>query len=104
MRLREQRLKNSSLGLANSLRGFGAGAMPSMWDQLQEIGCPTLILAGELDHKYTAIAHDMGSRINRAQVKIVPNSGHTPHLEQPAYFQQIVSDFLVKNEVTSDDS
>ncbi|MDQ7033362.1 MAG: alpha/beta fold hydrolase [Anaerolineae bacterium] len=35
--LREQRLKNDPVGLANSLRGMGTGVMPSLWDKLSEL-------------------------------------------------------------------
>jgi 2-succinyl-6-hydroxy-2,4-cyclohexadiene-1-carboxylate synthase len=88
--LRQQRLKNTPTGLANSLRGMGTGVQPSLWDRLPELTLPTLILTGALDHKFTEIAQRMVAYIPNAQHHIIPNAGHTLHLEQPqAYFKQI---------------
>jgi 2-succinyl-6-hydroxy-2,4-cyclohexadiene-1-carboxylate synthase len=55
---------------------------------------PTLILAGELDHKYAGIASEMGKRMAKAMVKLVPDAGHTIHLEQPEVFDARVCAFL----------
>ncbi len=92
--VREQRLKNNPRGLANSLRGFGAGVMPPLWYDLPELTMPVLLIAGELDTKYVEIAHQMAARIKNARVEIVPDAGHTVHLEQPSRFQALVDEFL----------
>lgn len=42
--LRTQRLQQSELGLANSLRGMGTGKQPSWWDNLHELNIPVLLL------------------------------------------------------------
>lgn len=94
VKLRSQRLKNNPLGLANSLRGMGTGVQPSLWDQLPELKLPVLILAGEQDTKFTQIGQQMHALIPDAQLKIIPNAGHTIHLEQPGLFHAIVLEFL----------
>ena len=38
---RLQRLRNDPHGLANSLRGMGAGAQPSLWQHLPQLSVPT---------------------------------------------------------------
>lgn len=92
--LRAQRLRNRPLGLANSLRGMGTGRQPSLWDQLFTITAPTLLLAGELDQKFKVIANQMATYLPHATVTIVPEAGHTIHLEHPQAFQEHVLTFL----------
>jgi len=92
--LREQRLRNRSQGLANSLRGMGTGVQPSLWGQLSALSVPTLLLAGELDQKFKVIANQMATSLPHATVVIVPDAGHTIHLEQPQAFQEHVLQFL----------
>ena len=93
-RLRQQRLQNSAVGLANSLRGMGTGAQPSLWDKLPEITVPSLLIAGELDHKFMAINEQMVGLLANGRFHPIPNAGHTTHLEQPALFQSIIRRFL----------
>ena len=93
-RLRAERLRQRPHGLANSLRGMGTGAMPPVWNRLEELEVPVLVLAGELDSKYVTIARAMAERLPRAQVAIVPEAGHAVHLEQPARFLERVTAFL----------
>lgn len=93
-RLRAQRLRNSTAGLANSLRGMGAGAQEPVLDRLGELRMPVLLIAGELDAKYRQLAHDMRERIRDAHINIVEGAGHAAHLEQPAAFVPLVKEFL----------
>jgi 2-succinyl-6-hydroxy-2,4-cyclohexadiene-1-carboxylate synthase len=80
---RERRLKNSPEALAACLRGMGTGAQPSFWEELSEIRVPTLLLAGEEDRKFTAIAEAMAEEIPGAALRIMPRAGHAIHLENP---------------------
>ncbi|MBI4267121.1 MAG: 2-succinyl-6-hydroxy-2,4-cyclohexadiene-1-carboxylate synthase [Chloroflexi bacterium] len=93
-RLRTQRLKNSPAGLANSLRGTGTGAQPSLHDRLGELRVPVLLIAGEEDVKFSAAAREMHRAVPGSRLCIVPGSGHTVHLEQPDTFNRAVLDFL----------
>lgn len=92
--LRAQRLQNNPLGLANSLRGLGTGAQPSLWERLPALRAPTLLIAGALDEKFTAIARAMAARLPAARLEIVPDAGHTVHLEQPDLFQHLIAGFF----------
>lgn len=93
-RLRAQRLDNNPTGLATSLREMGTGVQPSLWGELDRVSMPVLLLAGEQDTKFTAIAHRMYSLLSQAQIEIIKHAGHTPHLEQPDVFQKHVIEFL----------
>jgi 2-succinyl-6-hydroxy-2,4-cyclohexadiene-1-carboxylate synthase len=92
--LRRARLANDARGLAMSLRRLGPAAQPPLFAQLPRLDVPGLLLAGELDTRFVAIAHDLAGRLPRAEVAIVPDAGHAAHVEQPATFQRIVFDFL----------
>jgi 2-succinyl-6-hydroxy-2,4-cyclohexadiene-1-carboxylate synthase len=92
--LRAQRLHNNPHGLANSLRGLGTGAQPPLWDRLREIRVPTLLIAGMLDPKFTAIARAMTGALPFARLALAPDAGHTVHLEQPEVFDKLVMEFL----------
>lgn len=93
-RLRTQRLTNNPIGLANSLRGMGTGSQPSLWDSIASLQMPILLLAGELDTKFTQISYQMHALIPQSIVQIIPSAGHTIHNEQPETYAHVISDFL----------
>ena len=93
-RLHSQRLDNRPRGLANSLRGAGAGVEPPVLDRLAMLDVPALIIAGALDEKYVAAGEEMAAAIPGAHVAIVPDAGHAAHLERPEAFAALVSGFL----------
>lgn len=95
-----QRLQNRPSGLANSLRGVGTGAQPALQERLPTLAIPILLLAGILDKKFCAIAQGMAKVLPNAQVHIIPDAGHTTHLEQPQVFDALVLEFCKKE--TSD--
>ncbi len=93
-RLREQRLRNDARGLANSLRGMGAGEDEPVYDRLAALAMPALIVAGEADAKYRAIAARTAGAIPGARLHVVAGAGHTTHLERPETFAAAVRAFL----------
>ena len=94
---RRQRIENSPVGLANSLRGMGAGAQDYILDRLEVIEAPALFLAGALDTRYAALAPMLASKVRGAEHCIIENAGHTTHLEQSATWSRFVRDFLDKH-------
>ena len=91
--MHRQRLQNNATGLAQSLRGVGTGVQPSLYTQLPALHIPVLIIAGELDTKFTTIAKRMAHALPQSQLHIIPSAGHTVHLEQPQIFTSLVGDF-----------
>ncbi len=91
--LHRQRLQNNVTGLAQSLRGVGTGVQPSLYAQLPTLHIPVLLIAGELDTKFTTIAKHMAQALPQSQLHIIPAAGHTVHLEQPQLFTSLVGDF-----------
>jgi 2-succinyl-6-hydroxy-2,4-cyclohexadiene-1-carboxylate synthase len=93
-RLRAQRRANHPRGLANSLRGAGAAAEPSLEPRLSALGAPTLLVAGALDAKYVAIGRELERLLPSARLAIVPDAGHAVHLERPVELVAVVTAFL----------
>ena len=92
---REIRLCNTATALASSLRLCGAGKQQPTWSRLKDLTMPVLIVAGENDKKFVELALRLTTAIgDNAKLQIIENSGHTPHLEQPQRFLDVVNEFL----------
>lgn len=79
--------------LANSLLGFGTGAMTPACDELKRLNLPVLLLAGSADKKYR--------QINRYLVNQFPNAtfssikaGHRTHLDNPSAFVHSIEEYI----------
>lgn len=82
-------------GLASSLRLAGTGAQEPLWDRLPVLGMPVLVLAGERDGKFRALADRLAAAIGaNAEVAVVPGAGHAAHLERPEAFLDVVRRWL----------
>lgn len=91
-----QRKANSAAGLASSLRTAGTAEMEPEWDRLSQLSMPVLLVAGERDEKFAAIASQMAVRIgSNAQLCIVKDGGHAVHLEAPERFVAPVKEFVL---------
>jgi len=92
--LRAEWLAQRPHGLAASLRGFGTGSMPPLWDRLAELRSPVLVIAGALDTRYASLSQAIAARIPGSKLVVVPDAGHTVHLEQPAAFLEALERFF----------
>jgi proline iminopeptidase len=64
-------------------------------DRLPGIRCPTLVTVGRDDWiTPVAAAEEIARLIPTAQLVVFEHSGHSPQLEEPERFQQVVRDFL----------
>jgi len=93
-KLRMEKLQNSSIGLANSLRGFGTGRMPYLGDKLSSLDFPVLLLTGGLDSKFTQINKDLVENFSSANHQIIKNAGHNVHLEKTVKITDTINRFL----------
>ena len=93
--LHAQRLHNCAVGLANSLRGVGVGVQPALHLRLPALSIPVLLIAGELDNKFCALARQMAQVLPQSQLHIVPGAGHAVHLERPREFDDLIRDFSI---------
>jgi 2-succinyl-6-hydroxy-2,4-cyclohexadiene-1-carboxylate synthase len=91
------RLQNQPLGLANSLLGMGAGQQTPLWSRLQGLKKPVLIVVGEQDTRYRHIAERMAPLLPAGKVAVVPDAGHTVHVDQPPAFVRQIRSALTTN-------
>ena len=92
--IREERLRNSAQGLANSLRGMGTGSQVSNWEMLNKLHFPVLLLIGELDSKFITINKKMSELLPNAKIKVVEGAGHAIHVEKPATYGKLITAFI----------
>jgi len=92
------RLRQNPLGLAASLRGMGTGAMTPLWERLQALTMPVLLIAGAQDAKFLALAQQMAQHMapTLCQQVVVADAGHAPHSEQPQVFAQVLTDWRTR--------
>lgn len=91
---RAQRLRNRPHALAHTLRGMGTGVMEPLTNRLGAVRAPVLVVAGELDPKFRAIAAALAARLPDAEVAIIPGAGHAVHAEAPAALAARLRAFL----------
>ncbi|MBS4191801.1 2-succinyl-6-hydroxy-2,4-cyclohexadiene-1-carboxylate synthase [Bacillus sp. FJAT-49705] len=93
-KLRMERLRNTTLGLMNSLKGMGTGSQPSWWGHLEQLKAPALFITGRIDEKFCLITEKMQKKVKYAKSITVDDCGHAIHVEKPEIFGTIVSEFL----------
>ena len=93
-RIKEAKLRNNPVGLANSLNGFGTGKMLPLFVNLKGIKCSTLLITGKLDTKFTKINKEILNLFPKAEHKVIKNAGHNTHLEEPGDFIKELNQFL----------
>jgi 2-succinyl-6-hydroxy-2,4-cyclohexadiene-1-carboxylate synthase len=96
--LRAERMRNTTAGLAASLRGMGAGQMEPLWDELGRVAVPSTFVAGQLDHGYVASARRLASIVPNSRVEVVLRAGHAVHLERPEAFARVLAAHLAAAE------
>lgn len=69
--------------IAASLRGFGAGMMPSVCDKINELNLKLTLIAGELDQKYVNRMSKIHESKEHSVLHIVKDAGHRVHADQP---------------------
>jgi len=89
------RLANSPAGLRSSLEQAGTGTQVPLWDRLDTLTMPVLVVAGARDERYSGLAHRLAAAIGpSATAALVPDAGHAAHLEQPGAFVALVRAWL----------
>jgi 2-succinyl-6-hydroxy-2,4-cyclohexadiene-1-carboxylate synthase len=88
--VRAARMDNHAAGLAESLRGMGAGAMRPVWHELEGVKSPSTFVAGQLDHGYAASARRLAATVRNGRVVLVQRAGHTVHQERPEAFSRLL--------------
>lgn len=92
--VRAGRLANAPAGLANSLRGMGAGAQRPLHAELPAIAIPVLAIAGELDTKYVGVGRAIAGAVPGGRAAVIADAGHAPQVERPEATAAVVLPFL----------
>ncbi len=92
----DQRLENDPEQLARALRLMSVARQPSLWQEWAKSRTPTLLLAGERDSKFRAIASDMAALRQDADTKVLASCGHNLHFEEPEAYVRELMRFLPK--------
>lgn len=95
-RQRAIRLDNEPAAVAAALRRLGTGSQPSYWQRLGEVRQPVLLITGERDDKFAAIAARMLAALPAAERCVIAAAGHTTHAENPAAFTAAVIEFATR--------
>ena len=69
-------------------------ASVDLYQAYSAIMCPVLLIHGDADVIVPIKAGQRVAALCRATVKVMPNSGHGPHLRHPAIVNQAIRDFL----------
>jgi pimeloyl-ACP methyl ester carboxylesterase len=92
----DQLAEHSVAGSANTLRGVQK-RRPSLFDltdKMKTITAPALIMTGDEDWPCLEPGLLMKRTISTAGLIVMPNAGHTINLEEPAAFNQHLTDFF----------
>jgi 2-succinyl-6-hydroxy-2,4-cyclohexadiene-1-carboxylate synthase len=91
----DERRRNTGPGLASSLRRAGTGTQLPLWDKVDRLTMPVLVVTGGLDEKFTALGRRMADAIGaNASHVVVPGTGHAPHLQRPDTVAELVRGFV----------
>jgi len=88
--------EHSSLGSALTMRGVQA-RRPSIYDledELKRMRVPTLVVVGDEDDHCLQPGIFLKKTVPASGLLVLPRTGHTLNIEEPALFNQFVSDFL----------
>jgi 2-succinyl-6-hydroxy-2,4-cyclohexadiene-1-carboxylate synthase len=91
---RLSRLNNDREEVARALVGLSAGRMPCYWNRLDDLGGPTLAVAGAADSKFVDLAFQMAAAGRPVTPLVIPDAGHLVHLERPHALAEVVRDFF----------
>ena len=92
-RLERVRRSHDPRALAACLRGMGAGSQQPLWERLQQLLLPVLLVSGQEDSKYCQLAEQMQRRMVAARRVVVAGAGHSVHLERPRTYARVVAAF-----------
>jgi pimeloyl-ACP methyl ester carboxylesterase len=87
--------RQDPVGLVHFQRQIAAH-VPSIIDELPEIGCPALVAVGGEDDAFLRAADVMTARLPRAERETIPGAGHIVSIDESEAFNAIALRFLGK--------
>jgi len=83
-------------GLAASLKTMGTGSQPYLMEALSTLPMPTLLVVGEHDQKFRAIAEQMHARLPQGRLEVLPGCGHSVPFERPEDLSALLTAFFTE--------
>ncbi|MFS2221959.1 alpha/beta fold hydrolase [Pantoea sp. B65] len=92
--------EHDSLGAALTMRGVQARrpAFYQLEAQIRQLMLPTLVMVGDEDDHCLQPGLYLKKHLPAAGLAILPKTGHTLNLEEPALFNQVLTEFLCQVE------
>jgi 3-oxoadipate enol-lactonase len=91
----EMQRRAFELQLAVPDAGPGEPFDPPASSRLGDVGCPTLVLVGDLDQpEILRVAEQLTGGVPEARKEVVSGAAHLPNLERPQEFNEVVLEFL----------
>ncbi|HEX6747482.1 MAG TPA: alpha/beta fold hydrolase [Longimicrobium sp.] len=92
---RERGMANHRVGIVRALRGVIE--RKPIYDELGDISCPTLVMVGDQDvATVVEKAERIRAAIHGARLVIIPGAGHTSSVEEPAFVNRVLTQFLAR--------
>lgn len=96
-----ERLKqHSTVGASNTMRGVQMNR-PSLYDleaELAALAVPLLVICGDEDDHSLQPGIFLKRVVPRSGLTVLPKSGHTLNLEEPALFNRLLAEFIAQVE------
>lgn len=92
--------EHSAIGSANTMRGVQA-ARPSLYDledELASMRVPSLIVSGDEDDHCLNPGSFLKKTLPASGFSVLPKTGHTINLEEPAQFNELLREFFARVE------
>jgi 3-oxoadipate enol-lactonase len=70
----------------------------SVMEKLNIIDCPTLVITGDRDYIPMSLKKECVSRITKADLLVITDSGHATPVDQPEKFNKALFEFLTKHQ------
>ncbi|MFN8034477.1 MAG: alpha/beta fold hydrolase [Acidimicrobiia bacterium] len=91
--LQEQRFASLSAAMWSTV-ALELVEQPDETHVLQSVSAPTLVVVGELDELFLDAAHHIAAVVPLAELAVIAEAGHSPQVETPAAWFEIVHGFL----------
>jgi pimeloyl-ACP methyl ester carboxylesterase len=88
--------RESELGLARAARGMLTQHDGRVIDALPAVDMPVLVVVGADDKPFLGAADYVTGKVQKAELVVIPDAGHSCNLDQPDLFNAHVSEFLAR--------
>jgi 2-succinyl-6-hydroxy-2,4-cyclohexadiene-1-carboxylate synthase len=85
---------NSRQALAEALTVWSLGMQEDLTEAITNFQMPICWIVGERDKKFMDIAQQLKFNHPKSKLFIIPHAGHRIHLDQPARFKTILTQFI----------